>query len=434
MANVTFLLNGNRPTTNLNKEYSIFFRCRDYQGINLMMAINSQIYKINPKVWDNDKMRVKMPRRKSATKYMSDSYIENLRKVEEIQEMRVMDINLKLEEISLYFQKYFTKAYETRRHVTNKNIKDELSMLMTGKIQNRINLLSFIELYIEGQKKRKAEGTIKNYKSSLKKLKEFNDQLYPINFESINKKFAQDYKDWLLDDELSTLYINKLFKNLKLFINEAREEGLTDVNITGNRAFSVKNVDNIKVYLNQEELRRIEKLKLSSQMDLTRNLFLIGANTGMRISDFTNLKNAVVTEVKGVKLLKYVAKKTKKDSVAPINSLVERLLDKYDGNPPQVNNQEVNGNLKVIAKLAKIDGDIIVKNNKGIVTGKVEKHTLVTSHTARRSFATNEYLKGTDLLHIMAATGHEKIETLLNYIKVTNDEKVIKMMQNSKKA
>lgn len=432
MANVTFLLHGNRPTTDPNKEYSIFFRCRDYQGINLMMAIDSQIYKINPKLWDNDKMRVKMPRRKSVTKYMSDSYIENLRKVEEIHEMRVMDINLKLEEINLYFQKYFTKAYETRRHVTNRNIKDELSMIMTGKIQNRIDLLSFIEQYIEGQKKRKAEGTIKNYKSSLKKLKEFNDQFYPINFESINKKFAQDYKDWLLDDELSTLYINKLFKNLKLFMNEGREEGLTDVNITGNRAFSVKNVDNIKVYLNQEELKRIENLKLSGQMELTRDLFLIGANTGMRISDFNNLGKSVLEQVKGGYLLKYVATKTKKDSVGPVNELVYKLYEKYNGNPPAIDNQKVNDNMKDIAELAEISDDILVKNNRGEPTGKVKKYTLVTSHTARRSFATNEYLKGTDLLQIMAATGHEKIETLLNYIKVTNDDKVIKMMQNRK--
>ena len=431
MANITFLLHGNRPTTDPNKEYSIFFRCRDYQGINLMMAIDPHIYKTTSKLWDKNKMRVKSPRRKSVTRFMSESYLDNIRKVEEIQEMRTMDINLKLDEISLYFQKYFTNAYETRKHVTSKDVKKELSILMSGKMQHRIDLLSFIGQFIESQESQKALGTIKNYKAALRKLKEFNDDVYPINFETITKKFAQDYKDWLLADDLSTLYINKLFKQLKLFLNEAREEGLTDMNIIGNRAFSVKNVESIKVYLGYDELSRIENLKLSGKMDLTRNLFLIGANTGMRISDFTNLKDAVVTEVKGVKLLKYVAKKTKKDSVAPINNLVEQLLDKYNGKPPQVNNQEVNEHLKIIAKLAKIDGDIIVKNNKGIVIGKVEKSSLVTSHTARRSFATNEYLKGTDLLHIMAATGHEKIETLLNYIKVTNDEKVIKMMQNS---
>ena len=53
---------------------------------------------------------------------------------------------------------------------------------------------------------------------------------------------------------------------------------------------------------------------------------------------------------------------------------------------------------------------------------RVEKHLpkykLIASHTARRSFATNSYLMGIDILAIMQITGHKTESAFLKYIKV----------------
>jgi hypothetical protein len=43
---------------------------------------------------------------------------------------------------------------------------------------------------------------------------------------------------------------------------------------------------------------------------------------------------------------------------------------------------------------------------------------LLTTHTARRSFATNEFLAGTPTLTIMAITGHKTEKAFLRYIKL----------------
>ncbi len=50
------------------------------------------------------------------------------------------------------------------------------------------------------------------------------------------------------------------------------------------------------------------------------------------------------------------------------------------------------------------------------------KWKLVTSHTARRSFATNAYKAGVPMPSIVKITGHKKTTTFLNYIKLDERE------------
>jgi site-specific recombinase XerD len=50
------------------------------------------------------------------------------------------------------------------------------------------------------------------------------------------------------------------------------------------------------------------------------------------------------------------------------------------------------------------------------------KYELISTHTARRSFATNAYKAGVPTLSIMKITGHTKESTFLKYIKVSAEE------------
>jgi len=52
---------------------------------------------------------------------------------------------------------------------------------------------------------------------------------------------------------------------------------------------------------------------------------------------------------------------------------------------------------------------------------------MVTTHTARRSFATNMYKMGIPSITIMAITGHRTETAFLKYIKVTPQEHAEKM-------
>jgi integrase len=85
----------------------------------------------------------------------------------------------------------------------------------------------------------------------------------------------------------------------------------------------------------------------------------------------------------------------------------------------------MNAYLKDVAEKAKsLKGKIGISTTKGgqRITTNFEKWKLVTTHTARRSFATNEFMAGTPSLTIMAITGHKTEKSFLKYIKVTPKE------------
>lgn len=102
------------------------------------------------------------------------------------------------------------------------------------------------------------------------------------------------------------------------------------------------------------------------------------------------------------------------------------MLEKYHGVfPPPLTNQKTNEYLKEVGK--EIEGlkKSVVKN---ITKEGVNKQTslakweMLTTHTARRSFATNEFLAGAPTLTIMAITGHKTEKAFLKYIKLNSTD------------
>ena len=57
----------------------------------------------------------------------------------------------------------------------------------------------------------------------------------------------------------------------------------------------------------------------------------------------------------------------------------------------------------------------------------------ISSHTARRSFATIKYLDGYSPYEIMKITGHRSVKSLLNYIKVSQLDAAKKMHAHNEK-
>jgi integrase len=56
------------------------------------------------------------------------------------------------------------------------------------------------------------------------------------------------------------------------------------------------------------------------------------------------------------------------------------------------------------------------------LTQNYKKWELLSTHTARRSFATNLYLAGLSSITIMAITGHKTEKAFMKYIKATSSE------------
>ena len=73
---------------------------------------------------------------------------------------------------------------------------------------------------------------------------------------------------------------------------------------------------------------------------------------------------------------------------------------------------------------AGINERIPVKETKGLTTTVIyrEKWELVTSHTARRTAATNMYKAGIPAISIMKITGHRTEANFMRYIKLSKEE------------
>ena len=185
------------------------------------------------------------------------------------------------------------------------------------------------------------------------------------------------------------------------------------------------------VYLSTQELADLEKLDLSfnPSYDKVRDLFLIGCHTGLRMSDFSRLTSDHIKEG----FITIEQKKTKHNVVIPVHSVVKKILKKYNGDlPSAISGQKFNEYLKEISKkVPALRGNESKRQTRGgfktITT--LHKWEMISSHTARRSFCTNEYLKGTPALTIMKVSGHKTESSFLKYIKISSKEHAEKMKQ-----
>lgn len=92
---------------------------------------------------------------------------------------------------------------------------------------------------------------------------------------------------------------------------------------------------------------------------------------------------------------------------------------------PKASMENFNLYIKEVVKLACIDEPIKISYKRGnqLIEETRPKYAWVSSHTARRSFCTNEYLAGTPSDLIMAVSGHKTEKAFKKYIKVDHIKK-----------
>jgi integrase len=339
-------------------------------------------------------------------------------------------INTRLDKIaveieSLYYDHLKRHGVEPSHAELGKQIDAALGKSSKGVIAD---LLGYFEDFIrrtdEGQR-RDAKGRIikpsKAYKVTLNNLRAFNGRL---DFDTIDLDFYHDYLAYLQKKGLSENTIGRDIKNLKAVLNEATENGVNSNLAFRSKRFTKPSEDVESIALSADELRELKELDLPplSYLDRVRDLFLIGCYTGLRYSDFSRL---TADNVKG-NFIEIKQQKTGASVAIPVHPIVAQILDKYDGELPEpISNQKTNDYLKeVCQRVPSLCAVVSKTGTKGGVkmTVSYQKWQIITSHTARRSFATNAYLQGVPTITIMAITGHKTEKAFLKYIKVTSKE------------
>jgi len=99
-----------------------------------------------------------------------------------------------------------------------------------------------------------------------------------------------------------------------------------------------------------------------------------------------------------------------------MHKLVRQIVER-DGFPPTISQQKFNKQIKIIGMIAQINEKVIYSRTEGgkRVEYSQSKYELITTHTARRSFASNLLSWGIPKQFIMAVTGHTTEKSFNKY-------------------
>jgi len=369
--------------------------------------------KVHPKNWDGKNQKMK-----------------NLRNLFESPEFNARLMELK-SIVNKEYLKYLNdhdqeipSPFEFKEIVKSKIYNDE--------VVRKTDFFGFVEQFIRDSETRInpdtgqtiSYRTIQKYKTVQRVLKEFSSKYKgQIDFHTIDLSFYKEFNKYLQGMDFSTNNIGKYIETLKTFLNFARDLGYNVHHDSRSLRFRVPEEESESIYLNEEELDLIYQLDLSKilRLERVRDIFIIGCWTGLRISDYDQINKRNIIEG----MFHITTYKTKEKIVIPLHPIVPMIMEKYNWEMPGILSfQKLNDYLKEIGELAGIKETFEKNITKGGVRKSFPKpkYKYISSHVARRSFATNLYKSGFPSISIMKITGHKTEKAFLKYIKVTPKE------------
>lgn len=300
----------------------------------------------------------------------------------------------------------------------------------------------------------------KSIQTTIRKLVEFKADL---SFEEITDKFYRDFVKFLRGKGYAENYVSKHIGNLKRIMTQAtrdKKNTCLDFNF-----FKKKSEDIFNVFLTESEIEKIYNLKfemsgderadykkyittpeslmypkkLGTEPKLTENqikhnlkikisalerskkLFVIGCWTGLRCENYLNIDpNAQIDETGN--FIQAVANKNGPKVLIPIHRIVKEIIS--EGWPKPVSGQKLNEHIKTLGFMAGINEKVMWSRTEGgiRVTHINEKWEMLSSHSARRSFATNLFLRRVPSDFIRAVTGHKSDKEFNKYIKAAPEQ------------
>lgn len=299
----------------------------------------------------------------------------------------------------------------------------------------RKNPKDFIEDYIQRKarmvnrdtQRRIVAGTVYNHQNALRRLMLFcEEERLGLVWELFNARFEERFTAWMQDKEYRANTIASQYSIMKVWLAEAEMERLVTDKHFHRWTTKVHDVENI--YLTEEEIDRIYRLDFNSdelrsqinprhRIEETRDMFVVACWTGLRFGDWKDLSKI---EIVGHTMTVHT-RKTNKTVVIPLHPFVKEIYEKYGNRFPKVvHKTHTLQQIRLCAKWAGIDEQTSLSRVQGgrTVVRRGAKSDFLMNHTARRSFATNMYLKGVPPISIMAITGHTTEANFMKYIKV----------------
>lgn len=271
-----------------------------------------------------------------------------------------------------------------------------------------------------------AKNSINVYRGNHNFMKRYQEYVgKEILVSDVDGRFKESFIKWCVSQGYPMGTIKDNLGRLKAVCNYAESRGVVISNQVKFLTKGIKAQAKESVYLTIEDLNKITALEgLDKDLDTARDWLIVGCYIGQRSASLLKLTKKDIDKVSQSINIQQV--KTKAFVTIPILPQVQAILDKYNGDfPPRLGNTDhynyavFNRLIKTVCKLAGINEMYTSRVNKHKDSKskavKLPKYKLVSSHTLRRSFATNFYGK-MNLQSIAMVTGHKSESSFLTYI------------------
>ncbi len=319
-------------------------------------------------------------------------------------------INLKMKEITADLHSIHNSL--DMEEITAERIRNEYCA-----INNRtIKMREIAQSYLATQKKRTtftknplSKSSYNTYRNMVYKFLSWLESVGQKNLEAenINVLFMDRYRSHLMSHHSHNFSVKCMAKIKELFAFAEKEE-LIEQNNLSHWEIPKRKFDEV-AYLTDDELQRIEKLKCSTSkvLEKVRDLFVFQAYTGLGYDDMYNVDHSCFRVENGDCWLEMKRGKTDQLAVIPFLPKAKVIWDKYEGKLPKISNQSYNMYLKNIGELIGSKNDI-------------------TTHMARRTFATSMNNKGVSTEVVALCLGHSNTRTTERYYLRLNHSRVLR--------
>lgn len=367
-------------------------------------------------------------------------------------------LNIRLRDLRSATEEELERVMASGRHPSGDEFWATVFKRMDG-VGDKVDVTftEYFRDFTEEKKRNAPRNTAKQYITALNFLCAYERaKRARITFQDVDMRFYEHFRTYVYSQGYSANYFGSLIKCYKNAYKIARDrDKLHALNEISLRGFSAPNVVAKTIYLSLEELQRIVDVEITpttllatfpdlhtgdisemanlarkaEALNVIRNKFLLGAYTALRVSDFNHLRDV---HIQG-DYFRITTQKTGAVVVIPIHPVIRKMIaDGFDISTP-VSDQKINKHIKEVARLAGItqpvEGTKLIDHRA--VVGFYPKCDLITTHTARRSAATNMYKAGIPTISIMRITGHTTEKSFMKYIKITAEENAELMAKNA---
>lgn len=385
--NLNLLLYLRKAKTKKNGEAPIYLRIT-VDGLRSETPIGRSIV---PSKWDTD---LQIQKGKSEDARTLNHFIENIKQ-------RInQDANVLIDQGIDYTAEQLKNRFN--------GIKEQPKTLISVFEENN-------QLVKQEENKKYSHSTVRQYNTTLSRLKEFVTKGYgkkDIPLAELDAIFIRRFEIYLRTEyNADHNTVMKYLKQLKKVIHFAMATGYMDRDPFLSHITAFKDVS--RDYLTIEELTRIKsKIFNIKRVDRVRDVFVFACYTGIAYGDLKNLTpESLSIGIDGKNWIIYHRGKTGIRASIPMLLPAMEIIEKYRFDPecnadkkllPVISNQKLNSYLSEIAGICDI-------NKK------------LTTHVARHTFATTVTLsQGVPIETVSKMLGHTSLKTTQIYAKVVD--------------